>query len=84
MDIVKQDIECSDKAANDLVEKQYKEHMRELKARIKSCSKEELEVIAEVIGDVDITILLGAVYVVDYKKEKTIEKFKTALEAEDA
>ena len=84
MDILKHDIEYGDKAANDLVEKQYKEHMRELKARIKSCSKEELEVIAEVIGDIDITILLGAVYVVDYKKEKTIEKFKTALEAEDA
>ena len=38
MDIFKQDIEYGDKAANDLVEKQYKEHMRELKARIKSCS----------------------------------------------
>lgn len=63
---------------------QYKEHLESLRNRTKACTQDEMRVMADVIAQINPDILLDAISVELQARKQVIDKFKRALEREEA
>lgn len=66
------------------LEIQYKEHLESLRDRTKACTIDELRVMADTIARINPDILLDALSVELQSRKQVIDKFKMALEREEA
>ena len=63
----------------DIHEQQYKEHLNEIKNRIKACTYDELQVMAKTIAEINPDILLAAISEEISENKSVINDFKRIL-----